>query len=45
MVASAVLCIKGRIRFLDADGEPTGAPLQGQLLIYRGPNDIGFRLH
>lgn len=35
-VASAVLFPKSRVRFLDPSGAPSGAPLQGQALIYVG---------
>lgn len=34
--ASAVVFPKGRIRFIDCDGNPSGAPLQGQSIIYCG---------
>jgi len=34
-VSSAIVFVKGRVRFLDIDGNP-GAPLQGQALIYSG---------
>ena len=40
--ATAVFFPKGRIRFLDPEGNP-GAPLQGQLLCYFGDN--GHRLY
>jgi len=39
--ASAVCFPKGRVRFLDPDGNP-GAPLQGQAIIYFGKNITGF---
>jgi phage N-6-adenine-methyltransferase len=35
---NAVCFIKGRIKFLDLDGDATGAPLQGQSMIYFGKN-------
>jgi len=40
-VASAVMFTKGRVRFLDKDGNP-GAPLQGQALVYVGTNTAEF---
>ena len=36
--ADAVCFPSGRVRFLDADGDPKGAPLQGQMLCYCGPD-------
>ncbi len=35
--ARAVCFTKGRIRFVDVDGNPGGSPLQGQAIIYMGP--------
>ncbi len=35
-IASAVCFIKGRVRFLDKTGNPTGSPLQGQAMLYIG---------
>jgi len=35
---SAVCFIKGRLKFIDASGEPSGAPLQGQCILYFGNN-------
>ncbi len=40
--ASAVCFLKGRIRFLDPDGNPSGAPLQGQAVLYLGENPYRF---
>jgi phage N-6-adenine-methyltransferase len=34
----AVCFIKGRVKFLDLDGDATGAPLQGQTIMYFGKN-------
>ncbi len=41
-VASCVCFIRGRVRFLDAQGNPTGAPLQGQAVLYMGKNGRSF---
>lgn len=41
-VASAVMFTKGRVRFIDKDGAPSGAPLQGQALVYIGSNTAAF---
>jgi phage N-6-adenine-methyltransferase len=35
---NAVCFIKGRVKFLDLDGDATGAPLQGQSIMYFGEN-------
>lgn len=35
-VASAVCLIKTRVKFIDPEGKPSGAPLQGQAVIYIG---------
>lgn len=40
-IASAVVFTKGRVRFLDPEGNP-GAPLQGQAIIYIGENINSF---
>lgn len=40
--ASAVCFLKGRVRFLDPKGEPSGAPLQGQAVLYLGDNPFRF---
>src|SRR5690606_18180312 len=40
-LASAICFPKGRVRFLDPAGNP-GAPLQGQAVIYMGPNRERF---
>ena len=37
-VADCVCFIKTRVKFLDIDGNPSGAPLQGQAMLYVGPN-------
>jgi len=43
-VSSAVCLVKGRIRFLNPDGN-TGAPLQGQCIIYIGKQVEKFNQH
>jgi DNA polymerase-1 len=44
MAHAAALCLPSkRMHFLDAEGEPTGRPLQGQALLYFGPNPEAFR--
>lgn len=40
--ASAACLVKSRIRFIDQDGKPSGAPLQGQAVLYLGPNTQDF---
>ena len=40
--AEAVLFPSKRIKFIDVDGNPSGAPLQGQALIYFGKNKDKF---
>jgi ParB-like chromosome segregation protein Spo0J len=34
--SAAVCLLKGRVRFLDPEGNPSGAPLQGQAVLYLG---------
>lgn len=41
--AAAVCFPRGRVRFLDPSGAAIGAPLQGQAVIYMGPNVDRFR--
>jgi hypothetical protein len=41
-VASAVCFLRGRVRFLDPAGAPSGAPLQGQAVVYIGDGASGF---
>jgi len=43
--ASAVCFPKSRIKFIDFDGNASGAPLQGQAIIYMGENNKGFAEH
>lgn len=40
--AAAVCLVRGRIRFIDMDGNPSGAPLQGQAVLYFGKNGEKF---
>lgn len=42
LVADAVIFTRGRVKFLDMDGNRAGAPLQGQAIIYMGENANGF---
>jgi ParB family chromosome partitioning protein len=41
-VASAVCFLTGRVKFLDKEGNPSGAPLQGQAVLYLGPRPREF---
>lgn len=43
--ASAVCFPSGRIKFIDQNGQPSGAPLQGQMFVYLGDNPDGFAEH
>jgi ParB family chromosome partitioning protein len=43
IVASAVCFPKSRVKFLDPNGKPGGAPLQGQAIIYMGDSKRVFR--
>lgn len=40
--ASAICFPKGRIKYLDASGQPVNAPLQGQAFLYLGRNSKKF---
>jgi len=42
-VASAACFLKGRVRFIDQEGNPSGAPLQGQAMLYLGGNIERFK--
>lgn len=37
-LCSSICFIKTRVKFIDKDGKPSGAPLQGQVILYYGPN-------
>ena len=41
-ICSQICFIKGRIKFIDIDGKASGAPLQGQLILYFGNNSKEF---
>jgi phage N-6-adenine-methyltransferase len=41
--ASAVCFLRGRVKFIDMDGNPSGAPLQGQAILYFGKNSEKFK--
>ena len=41
--ASAICFLSGRVRYLNSEGEASGAPLQGQAVIYSGPDRATFR--
>lgn len=40
--ASSVCFVKGRISFLDSNGEPKNKPLQGQMAMYFGSDPVSF---
>ena len=40
--AAAVCFIRGRVKFIDPAGNPSGAPLQGQAVLYLGENPEKF---
>lgn len=40
--AAAVCFVRGRIKFVDMSGRESGAPLQGQVVVYSGPNVSAF---
>lgn len=41
-IADAVCFLKSRVKFLDINLKPNGAPLQGQAILYVGPNTDAF---
>lgn len=42
---NAVCFPKGRVKFIDKEGTPSGAPLQGQAIFYFGEDPESFREH
>lgn len=42
-VSSAVCFLRGRVKFLDKSGKPANTPVQGQAVLYVGPNVEAFR--
>ena len=44
LLASSAVCFpKSRIKFLDPDGKPANAPLQGQAIVYMGDRVVAFK--
>lgn len=41
-ISDAICFVRGRIRFIDKNGNPSGAPLQGQCILYIGNNATAF---
>jgi len=41
-ICKCVCFPKGRIKFIDKDGNPTGTPLQGQVILYFGKKENDF---
>lgn len=44
-VAASACFLEGRVRYLNAGGEPVGAPLQGQAILYFGKRQKQFSLN
>ena len=42
-ICDCICFIVGRVKFIDMDGNPSGAPLQGQCVIYIGDNIKAFK--
>jgi phage N-6-adenine-methyltransferase len=43
MLGSCVCFLRGRVKFIDMEGCATGAPLQGQIVVYIGENIDDFK--
>jgi len=41
-ISEAACFIKGRVKYLDVEGNASGAPLQGQAILYMGDNKLLF---
>jgi phage N-6-adenine-methyltransferase len=41
--ANMICFTKGRVKFIDKDGKSSGAPLQGQAILYYGDNSENFK--
>ena len=41
-LSDAICFLKGRIKFIDKEGNILGTPLQGQVIIYFGENEKMF---
>jgi ParB family chromosome partitioning protein len=44
-ISNAVIFPNSRIKFMDKEGNATGAPLQGQAILYAGKNIVKFTEH
>lgn len=44
-ISQAVCFVRRRIKFIDMNGNPSGAPLQGQAILYFGKNPSNFENH
>lgn len=41
-ICDAACFLRGRVKFIDKHGDPSGAPLQGQVILYMGPDAKQF---
>ena len=41
-ISDCICLLKSRVKFIDMDGKASGAPLQGQIVLYIGNNKDGF---